>query len=78
MRALALAAALLATPAVAQTDLLEAYARPQTLVTLPDGRKLHFHCSGLDGPLVILDGGWGASALTGRRVQPQVTSLTRV
>lgn len=69
---------LLATPAAAQTDLLAAYATPQTLVTLPDGRKLHFHCSGLGGPLVILDGGWGASALTWRSVQPKVASMTRV
>ena len=35
MRGLLLAAALLATPAAAQTDLLAAYATPQTLVTLP-------------------------------------------
>jgi pimeloyl-ACP methyl ester carboxylesterase len=78
MRGLLLAAALLATPAAAQTDLLAAYAAPQTLVTLPDGRKLHFHCSGLGGPLVILDAGWGASSLAWRSVQPQVATLTRV
>lgn len=77
-RLLFAAAVLLATPAVAQTDLLAAYATPQTLVTLPDGRKLHFHCSGLGGPLVILDGGWGASALSWRSVQPQVATMTRV
>ena len=78
MRRLLLAAALLATPAAAQTDLLAAYATPQTLVTLPDGRTLHFHCSGLGGPLVILDSGWGASSLGWRNVQPQIATMTRV
>lgn len=78
MRAVFLAAVLLATPAAAQTDLMAAYANPQTLVTLPDGRKLHFHCSGLGGPLVILDSGWGASSFAWRNVQPQVATLTRV
>ena len=78
MRGLLLASALLATPAAAQPDLLAAYATPQTLVTLPDGRKLHFHCSGLGGPLVILDAGWSASSLAWRSVQPQVATMTRV
>ncbi|CAN5633276.1 alpha/beta hydrolase [soil metagenome] len=80
MRALLLAASLLAaTPDAAQAeDLLGAYASPQTLVTLPDGRKLNFHCSGVGSPLVILDGGWSATVLTWRKVQPQVANLTRV
>ncbi|WP_340645683.1 alpha/beta hydrolase [Phenylobacterium sp.] len=77
MRGLVLAATLLATPAAAQTSLLEAYARPQTLVTLPDGRKLNFHCSGTGGLLVILDAGWSATSLTWRNVQPEIAKRTR-
>ena len=78
MRALLLAAALLAATPAAAEDLLDAYASPQTLITLPDGRKLNFHCAGVGSPLVVLDGGWSATVLTWRKVQPQVANLTRV
>ncbi|WP_068876279.1 MULTISPECIES: alpha/beta fold hydrolase [unclassified Phenylobacterium] len=59
-------------------DALLAYARPQTLVALPDGRRLNLYCLGEGRPTVILDGGLGESTLTWAKVQPALARTTRV
>lgn len=59
-------------------DALLAYARPQTLVALPDGRRLNLYCLGEGQPTVILDGGLGESTLTWAKVQPALARTTRV
>jgi hypothetical protein len=47
--------------AAAQTpSLLAPYAQPQTLVALPDGRKINLVCQGQGSPAVILTAGAGA------------------
>src|SRR3989344_5584329 len=59
-------------------DALLAYARPQTLVALPDGRRLNLYCVGEGRPTVILDCGLGESTLTWAKVQPAIARTTRV
>jgi pimeloyl-ACP methyl ester carboxylesterase len=60
---------------------LSAYAQPQTLVTLPGGRKLNLVCQGpQDGgtPTVVLTAGTGGWSATWNAVQPLVARTTRV
>lgn len=64
--------------AAPSADELLAYARPQTLVALPDGRRLNLYCLGEGEPTVILDGGLGESTLTWAKVQPALARSTRV
>ncbi len=65
-------------PALPSADALLAYARPQRLVALPDGRRLNLYCLGEGRPTVILDGGLGESTLTWAKVQPVLARTTRV
>lgn len=64
--------------AAASADELLAYARPQSLVPLSDGRRLNLYCLGKGKPTVILDGGLGESTLTWAKVQPVLARSTRV
>ena len=47
-------------------------------VRLPDGRALAFRCAGKGLPIVLLEGGWGASSLAWSKVQRLVATTTRV
>jgi pimeloyl-ACP methyl ester carboxylesterase len=58
--------------------LLNAYAKPQTLATLPDGRHIHFFCMGLGTPVAIVAPGWHITAPVWHRFQPLLASVTRV
>ncbi|MBS0374635.1 MAG: alpha/beta hydrolase [Proteobacteria bacterium] len=57
---------------------LDRYARPQSWVQLPDGRRLNLLCEGTGSPTVILEAGAGGSTLDWRRVQPPLARTTRV
>lgn len=57
---------------------LEVYAKPQTLVTLEDGRRINLHCTGQGAPTVILEGGWTANTASWRKVQGPLSATTRV
>lgn len=57
---------------------LEVYAKPQTLVTLKDGRRLNLHCTGQGAPTVILEGGWTANTASWRKVQGPLAATTRI
>ncbi|RYY23928.1 MAG: alpha/beta hydrolase [Sphingomonadales bacterium] len=69
--------ALAATPQTAPAD-LSLYAKPQRLVTLPDGRRMNVHCTGSGAPTVILEGGWTTNTIWWRDIQPRVATTTRV
>lgn len=45
---------------------------------LPDGRRLHFVCSGQGAPTVVMESGFGATAQAWFKVQPQLARETRV
>jgi pimeloyl-ACP methyl ester carboxylesterase len=57
---------------------LAAYEHAQSLVALPDGRRLNLFCMGTGTPVVILEAGGGDDSLTFRRVQGRLASVTRV
>lgn len=57
---------------------LDAYAKPQTLATLPDGRHIHFFCMGKGGPLAVVAPGWHITAPVWHGFQPQMAKITRV
>jgi pimeloyl-ACP methyl ester carboxylesterase len=57
---------------------LTIYAQAQTRVALPDGRRLNFYCTGRGAPTVILEGGWTATTVSWRKVQPALSAVTRV
>lgn len=57
---------------------LDRYARPQSWVTLADGRRLNVLCEGAGSPSVILESGAGGSTLDWHRVQSPLARLTRV
>lgn len=65
------------TPAPADAD-LAIYARPQRLVTLPDGRRMNLHCTGKGAPTVVLEGGWTTTTMWWRAIQSRVAATTRV
>lgn len=65
------------TPAPADAD-LAVYAKPQRLVTLPDGRRMNLHCTGRGTPTVILEGGWTTTTMWWRTIQTRVATTTRV
>ena len=55
----------------------QAYASPQHLIRLPDGRRINLFCMGTGAPLVVLEaGGFGATG-TWRQVQYEVARTTR-
>ena len=55
----------------------EAYARPQRLASLPDGRRMNLVCAGSGSPTVILESGSGWGALSWRKVQAPLARITR-
>lgn len=55
-----------------------AYAAPDRLVKLDDGRVINLRCRGRGSPTVILESGWGATSEAWSRVAPQIAPLTRV
>ena len=63
---------------VAVDATLDRYARPQSWVRLPDGRRLNLLCEGTGTPSVILEAGAGGSTLDWRRVQSPLARTTRV
>lgn len=62
----------------ASHPVLDAYAEPQTLVRLPDGRRLNLHVSGAGGATVILAAGLAGIALDWIRVQARAAQFARV
>ena len=50
---------------------------PGELVDIGDGRRLHLHRAGGDGPSVIFDAGIAASSLSWSRVQPLAAAFAR-
>jgi pimeloyl-ACP methyl ester carboxylesterase len=57
---------------------LDSYAEPQTLVSLPDRRRLNLHVTGEGSPTVILAAGFAGGALDWVLVQPHVAKFARV
>lgn len=64
------------SPATDRT--LLAYASTKDSVRLPDGRTIHLVCMGHGTPTVILTAGGGDWSISWNRVQPAVSSHTRV
>jgi pimeloyl-ACP methyl ester carboxylesterase len=56
----------------------DAAGRQDLKALLPDGRHLHFACSGEGSPTVILESGFGATADAWFKVQPELARETRV
>ncbi|MBD8879855.1 MULTISPECIES: alpha/beta hydrolase [Rhodanobacter] len=66
-------------PRTAVTDVpASAYEHAQTLIPLPDGRRLNLFCMGAGTPVVILEAGLGDDDLSFRRVQGRLADVTRV
>jgi pimeloyl-ACP methyl ester carboxylesterase len=57
---------------------LELYAKPQRLVTLPNGRKMNILCSGSGSPTVLLEAGFGYNNWQWTPVQRRVAQTNRV
>ena len=57
---------------------LTVYAKPQRLVELRDGRKIHLFCLGKGSPTVILTTGGGDWAASWSKVQAPIALKTRV
>jgi pimeloyl-ACP methyl ester carboxylesterase len=57
---------------------LTVYAKPQQLVALRDGRKIHLFCLGKGSPTVILSSGLGDWAVFWGNVQAPIARKTRV
>ncbi|MBD8900178.1 alpha/beta hydrolase [Rhodanobacter sp. DHG33] len=55
-----------------------AYEHAQTLVALPDGRRLNLFCMGKGTPTIFFEAGGGDDSLAFRRVQGRLASVTRV
>jgi len=77
MRAVIVAALALAAPQIAAAPAVDLYLHPQTLTTLPDGRKVNFLCMGKGSPIAIIEQGWGGVPFQWRHVQPEMAKLTR-
>lgn len=56
----------------------DAYAKPQRLVKLPDGRRIHLYCQGHGSPTVILTAGLGGASMSWTKVLPAIAARTRV
>lgn len=71
-----------AATAASQTAVMDipasAYEHAQTLVALPDGRRLNLFCMGTGTPVVILEAGSGDDSLSFRKVQGRLAAVTRV
>src|SRR5215831_15296348 len=57
---------------------LELYAKPQHLVTLPDGRKMNILCTGSGSPTVLLEAGFLYNNWVWTPVQRRVAQSNRV
>lgn len=55
----------------------ERFATDDAMVVLRDGRRLHLKCIGAGEPTVMLDAGLGLDSSIWRRVQPQLSAITR-
>ena len=55
-----------------------AAAHPGRWVSLPDGRRLNFRCSGRGAPTILLESGFGADSLAWFKVQPALSARYRV
>ena len=53
------------------------YLKPQTLVPLPDGRKVNFFCMGEGTPVAIIEQGWGGIAFQWRHAQREMAKITK-
>ena len=42
------------------------------------GRKMHLNCTGQGSPTIILDSGLGDSYVSWRKVQPEISTFSRV
>jgi pimeloyl-ACP methyl ester carboxylesterase len=76
-----MALALLGAASAAERDesnALDIYLKPQTMVRLPDGRQMHFFCMGSGAPVAILDAGLGDWSVSWRTIQPMLAESTRV
>jgi pimeloyl-ACP methyl ester carboxylesterase len=49
-----------------------------TLVRLPDGRRLHLSCAGRGSPTILLEGGFGATASAWDKVKPLLSGAYRL
>jgi pimeloyl-ACP methyl ester carboxylesterase len=56
---------------------LDVYAKPQRLVKLADGRRIHLWCQGKGSPTVIFTAGLGGWSTSWAKVQPAVARHTR-
>jgi len=65
------------TPSAAVNPALDVYAKPQQLVKVADGRRIHLFCQGKGAPTVIFTAGLGGWAIAWSKVQPQVARHTR-
>src|SRR5688500_5331038 len=66
-----------APPAPATDPVYDAYAKPQRLAKLPDGRRIHLYCQGKGSPTVILTAGLGGASTSWTKVLPQIATRTR-
>jgi pimeloyl-ACP methyl ester carboxylesterase len=66
-----------APPVRAVNPAYDAYATPQRLAKLPDGRRIHLYCQGRGSPTVILTAGLGEASMSWAKVQPAIASRTR-
>ncbi len=55
---------------------LAAYEHAQTLVRLPDGRRINLLCTGQGSPTVVLEAGGGDDSLTYRTLQADVAHFS--
>src|SRR5690349_19321663 len=62
---------------VAADNPLAPYFNPQTVVRLPDGRKLNLICQGQGAPAVVLIGGLGLPSEAWSRAQPLIAKAHR-
>lgn len=77
--AYALVAALaLSGPSAAAISADEVSAHPELLVRLADGRRINFRCAGKGAPTVLLEGGYGATALGWGKVKTAIGGGYRV
>jgi pimeloyl-ACP methyl ester carboxylesterase len=65
------------TPPSPVNPALDAYAQPQRLVKLADGRRIHLYCQGRGSPTVILTAGLGGWSTSWAKVQPAIAQRTR-
>lgn len=72
------AAIALSGPSSAAIPQDEVAAHPELLARLPDGRRMNFRCVGEGAPTVLLEGGYGATALGWGKIKETVGKAHRV